>query len=181
MFNPKEAADDSRALNVVILFFASLVVVISIGLHFDSAMKYWLLTRFGETASGTIVRVSSAPKNPDAVRELARQNPRNYLKNRQAWVSGDSLLIEFQPPDGTLEYVRFKRPPGSNIGQGGKDVQVVYLPINPRIAHPEDHLSDFALDSKIMIGSLIAGMIFFWLFIEAYVEWNRFRKNMRRY
>jgi hypothetical protein len=181
MFNPKEAADDSRALNVVILFFATVVVMISIGLHFDSAMKYWLLTKFGETATGTVVRISATQKSHEAFRDLARESPRNFFKNRQAWVSGASLLIEFQPTGAPLEYVMFKRPPGSTIGYGDKEVQIVYLPLNPRIAHPQDHLKDFALDSKIMFGSLIAGMIFLWLLIEAYVEWNRFRKNMRRY
>lgn len=181
MFSPKEAAEDSRALNVVILFFAAAAVAISIGLHFDSALKYWLLTGYGETTDGTIVRVSDAPNSPDAALELARASPRNYLKNSQTWLSGDSLLIEFQPQDAPLEYMLFKRPPGSTIGHAGQAVQIAYLPANPRIAHPLDHLSDFALDSKIMIGSLIAALILIWLFVEAFAEWIRFRKNMRHY
>jgi len=181
MFSPKEAADDSRALNVVILFFVAVAVTISISLHFDSALKYWLLSNFGETVPGTVVRVSSAPKTPDAARELARKSPRNYLKNSHTWLSGDSLLIEFQPLGGPLEYVSFKRPPGSMVGQGGKEIDIVYLPINPRIAHPKDHLADFAFDARIMMGSLIAALVVFWLLIEAFVAWVRFRRTMRHY
>lgn len=181
MFSPKEAAEDSRALNIVILLFAAVAVSISIGLHFDSALKYWLLTGYGETANGTIVKVTEAPSEPDAALELARQSPRNYLKNRQAWVSGDSLLIEFLPQDAPVQYVLFKRPPGSSIGHAGKAVQIAYLPVNPKIAHPLAHLPDFAIDSKIMIGSLIAAVILLWLFVEAFAEWMRFRRNMRHY
>lgn len=181
MFNPREAADDSKALNVAILFFAAVVVIISIALHFDSALKYWLLTRFGETSTGAVVRISRAPQDPDAIRDLARESPRNYLKNSQTWVSGDTLLIEFRPAASSLEYVAFKRPPGSTIGQNGTPVDVVYLPANPKIAHPAAHLSDFAFDSKIMIGSLIAALVLIWLFVEAAVNWIRFRRNMRHY
>ncbi|WP_306149060.1 MULTISPECIES: hypothetical protein [unclassified Roseibium] len=181
MFNPKEAADDSRALNIVILFFVAVAVIFSIGLHFDSALKYWLLSKFGETATGTVVQITKPSTDPNEMRDLARQSPRNYLKNRQTWVTGDSLLIEFQPESGTLEYVSFKRPPGSTVGQAGKAIDIVYLPLNPRIAHPRTHLADFAFDAKIMMGSLIAAMITFWLLVEAFVSWIRFRKTMRHY
>lgn len=181
MFNPREAADDSRALNIAILFFAAVTVVFTIALHFDSAAKYWLLTQFGKTSAGTILRVSEAPKDPHAINALARESPRNYLKNRQTWVSGDTLLIEFQPDNARTTSFFFKRPAGSPVGQANTPVPVVYLPVNPKIAHPQAHLADFAFDSKIMRVSLIAAALIVWLFIEALVSWVRLRQTMRRY
>jgi hypothetical protein len=46
---------------------------------------------------------------------------------------------------------------------------------------PRVHLADFAFDAKIMMGSLIAAMITFWLLVEAFVSWIKFRKTMRHY
>lgn len=181
MLNPREAAEDSLALNLAILFFAALVVLVSIYLHHDTALKYWLLNNFGKNAPGTILSVERSTGDLTRLEDTVRQNRRNSLKNLNALVSGTTVFVEFIPEDHPIQIVTFIMPRGFAGGQTSSALDVTYLPLNPRIAYPSDHLENFALDSKIMLWTLVAGMVICWLGWIAVQKWKTFRKGMRWY
>jgi hypothetical protein len=181
MLNPKEAAEDSLALNLAILFFAAIVVLISIYFHHDTALKYWLLNGFGKTAPGTILGVEKAPNDFSRIEEIVRQNRRNSLKNFEAFVSGSTIFVEFKPENAPLQILAFKMPVGFAGSQNTDKLDISYLPANPRIAYPADYLSNFSFDSKIVFWSLAAGLVIVWLGALSIQKWMGFRRQMRRY
>ncbi|MES0882596.1 hypothetical protein [Roseibium sp. SCP14] len=181
MLNPREAAEDSHALNLAILFIASVAVLISIYFHHDTALKYWLLNGFGKTVPGTILSVESSRESFSDIQKITRQNRRNSLKNLDALISGSTVLVEFKPEKSQLQILSFKMPVGFTGRQDTNTLDITYLPVNPRIAYPADHLINFALDSKIMFWSLVAGLIIIWLGLVSIQKWIGFRRRMRRY
>lgn len=181
MLNPREAAEDSLALNIAILFFAAIVVLVSIYFHHDTALKYWLLNGFGKTAPGTILSVERSSGNLAKIEETVRQNRRNSLKNFDTLASGSTIFVEFTPEGDLTEVVAFTMPRGFAGSQYSSSLDISYLPINPRIAYPSAHLGNFALDSKIMQWTLLAGLIIVWLGWLSIQKWMGFRQNMRRY
>ncbi|MEM9630917.1 MAG: hypothetical protein AAGA50_06310 [Pseudomonadota bacterium] len=181
MLNPREAAEDSHALNLAILFFASVVVLISVYFHHDTALKYWLLNGFGKTVPGTILGIERSQGNLSDIQKMTRENRRNSLKNFDALISGSTVFVEFKPEKAPLQILSFKMPGGFTGRQTSTALDITYLPLNPRIAYPADHLINFALDSKIMLWSLVAGLFIVWLGLLSMQKWMGFRKRMKRY
>ncbi|MHA7777616.1 DUF3592 domain-containing protein [Roseibium sp. M-1] len=181
MYNPKEAAEDSHALILAILFFAMLAVSVTIYLHHDGALKYWLLENFGERTTGTVLSLEHAPDSASGQQARKRENPRNFLKNSRTWVHGERLHISYAPdPDQPL-LMTVTLPDDMSGKPAGSTLPVTYLPLNPRIAYPADHLSDFALDSRIMLWALAIGGFLVIFSYDKAVAWLGFRRNMRRY
>jgi hypothetical protein len=181
MLNPREAAEDSLALNLAILFFAAIVVLISIYFHHDTALKYWLLEGFGKTTPGTILSVERNNGNLSKIEETIRQNRRNSLKNFDTLVSGSTVFVEFEPEDAPIQILNFKMPIGFAGSQRSTTLDISYLPANPRIAYPKEYLSNFAFDSKIVLWSLVIGLGIIWLGVLWIQKWMGFRRQMRRY
>ncbi|MCV0427470.1 MAG: hypothetical protein K5905_18585 [Roseibium sp.] len=181
MFNPKEAAEDSHALNLAILVLAAFAVLLSIYFHHDSGLKFWLLKGFGESSRGLVLSVQKVSQNPGMYEEIFRDNPRNALKNYKAWSTGDILVAEFKPGDSPLQIISFKMPTGYSSTRDSDTLFITYLPINPRIAHPTDYLADFALDGRILLWSLVLGAAIALLAVRSVQKWMGFRNQMRRY
>jgi len=180
MYNPKEAIEDSHALNLAILFFAGLLVIVTLIFHHDGALKYWLLSAFGETAPGTVVEVLPAPEDAAGVNQRALESPRNYLKNLDDWISGDRLRISYFVEDNP-HFLTFTLPKDADGMEAEPTLPVSYLPANPDIAYPADFLSSLAFDSKATIAALIAGAVLVFLGFWSAKSWSRFRRTMRRY
>ena len=181
MFNPQEAAEDRHALNLAILVFAAFAVLLSIYFHHDSGLKFWLLEGFGKTSRGQVLSVQKVSRFPGRYEEVFRDNPRNTLKNYRAWSTGDILVAEFKPGDSPLQIISFKMPTGYSNNVNTDNLFITYLPINPRIAYPTDHLADFALDGRILLWSLVLGAIIVALAIRTARQWVGFRDRMRKY
>ena len=181
MLNPREAAEDSLTLNIAILFFAAVAVLISIYLHHDTALKYWLLHGFGKTTQGTILSVDRINGDLTKFEQTIRSNKRNSLKNFDALVSGSTIFVEFKPEDEPVEILAFTMPAVFVGSQKSNLIDISYLPINPRIAYPADYLSNFAFDSKIVQWSLVIGLGIVWLGVLGIQKWMGFRRHMRRY
>ncbi|MCK7614634.1 hypothetical protein [Roseibium sediminicola] len=181
MYSPREAEEDGHALNLAILFFAVLAIVITLYLHHDGALKYWLLDNFGEHTTGTVLSLEDAPDNAGDLQTRKRENPRNYLKNSKAWVHGQRLHIEYKP-DGPVPLILTVTLPDDMVGKPVTDTLAVsYLPANPRIAYPTDYLSEFALDSRIALWALAVGAFVLIFGYDAVKAWLGFRRNMHRY
>ncbi|MEP1932956.1 MAG: hypothetical protein ABJJ37_16915 [Roseibium sp.] len=181
MYNPNEAKEDGYALRVAILFFAAVGVLISIYFHSDSATKYWLLSNFGQQTSGTIINIDPAADDYRDLKKRGIEDPRNFLKNIETWVTGDRIEIEFTPLGGPK--FRFTLTLAAEmIGrQVTENIAVIYLPANPKISYLSEHLSDFSFDSKIMLWSLLTGLGILWLGHKSIRSWLQFRQKMRRY
>ncbi len=181
MLNPKEAVEDGYAHNLAILFFAACAVLVTVYFHHDSGLKYWLLTRFGETAPGTVLSVRAVPESSATLENAIRQDRRNTLKNSLDWTSGKILAVEFRPTNALPEIKTF-RMPRDFIGSGSAEqVPILYLPRNPKIAYPADHISNFAIDGKILLGALVAGVIIALLSWRSARKWAGYRNRLRRY
>lgn len=181
MFNPHETQEDGFAHKLAMLFFASVLVLISLFLHFDSALKYSLLTSFGDTVEGRVVALQNAPADAASIEKRKRDNPRNFLKNSRIWTRGDTLIIDYRPENDSLQTLVVTLPANLADKKAREAIDVVYLPANPRIAYPAEFLSGFAFDSKVFKVSLIAGLFVFWLMLEESWAWARFRRRMRHY
>jgi len=181
MFNPHETQEDGFAHKLAMLFFASMLVLISLFLHFDSALKYSLLTSFGDTVEGRVVALQNAPMDAAAIEKRKRENPRNFLKNPRTWMRGDTLVIDYRPENAGLETLVVTLPANLADKKTRDAIDVVYLPVNPKIAYPAEFLAGFAFDNKVFKVSLIIGLIVFWLALEEGWAWARFRRRMRRY
>ncbi|WP_269581054.1 hypothetical protein [Roseibium sp. Sym1] len=181
MYSPKEAEEDTHALNLAILFFAVLAIAVTLYLHHDGALKYWLLENFGERTTGTVLSLEHAPDNALDLQARMRENPRNYLKNSRSWIHGQRLHIEYKP-DGPIPLLLTMTLPDDMVGKPVTEtLPVSFLPINPRIAYPTDYLSDFALDSKIVLWALAIGAFLLIFSYDAILAWLGFRRNMQRY
>ena len=181
MFNPHETQEDGFAHKLAMLFFASMLVLISLYLHFDSALKYSLLTSFGNTVEGRVVALLNAPTDAASIVQRKRDNPRNYLKNPRTWMRGDRLVIDYRPPNASLQTLVVTLP-ANRVDKKTRDaIDVVYLPVNPKIAYPADLLAGFAFDNRVFKISLIIGLILLWLALEESWAWAKFRRRMRRY
>jgi len=181
MYSPREAEEDGHALNLAILFFAAFAIFIAIYLHHDGALKYWLLNNFGKTTTGTVLSLEHAPANADSRQARKRDAPRNYLKNAKAWIHGQRLHIEYKP-DGPVPLLLTITLPDDMAGKPiAEKLPVSYLPANPRIAYPTDYLSDFALDSRIVLWALAIGAFVLIFSYDAVKAWLGFRRNMQRY
>ena len=181
MYSPKEAAEDWYAFNLAILFFAMLAIAVTIYLHHDGALKYWLLENFGERTTGTVLSLEHAPDTASALQARKHENPRNYLKNAKAWVHGERLHISYAPDPNQPLMLTVTLPDELAGKPAGGTLPVTYLPLNPRIAYPADYLSDFALDSRIMLWALAIGGFLVIFSYDKVVAWLCFRRNMRRY
>lgn len=181
MFNPHETQEDGFAHKLAMLFFASVLVLISLFLHFDSALKYSLLTSFGDTVEGRIVALQNAPQDPAVIEKRKRENPRNFLKNPSTWTRGDTLVIDYRPKNESLRTLVVTLPANLVDKKTREAIDVVYLPVNPKIAYPAEFLAGFAFDNKVFKISLIIGLVLFWLGLEEGWAWARFRRRMRRY
>ncbi len=181
MFNPHEAKEDLFAQRLAIMFFAIMLVLVSLFFHYDTALKYLLLSSVGETAPGKIVALEHAPLDLATVERRKRENPRNFLKNAETWTKGDTVVIDFRPGDAQLHTI-VVRLPANLVDKKNRDpIDVTYLPVNPKIAFPADFLSSFAFDTKIFLGSLIIGLIVLWSGIDEVRAWHSFREKMHRY
>jgi hypothetical protein len=181
MFNPHEAREDGFAHKLALLFFALSMVLVALFFHYDSALKYWLLTSFGQTVPGTIVALEHAPLDQAAVERRKRENPRNFLKNARTWTRGDTVVIDFRPGDASYQTLIVTLPAELVDKKTGDSIEIVYLPRNPRIAYPEAYLSSFRFDSKVTLAALMIGFILLWLGIDESRAWAGFRNRMRRY
>ncbi|TYC48657.1 hypothetical protein FMN50_26750 [Rhodobacterales bacterium] len=180
MFHPKDAAEDTHAVNLAILFFAAFAIGLSIYFHHDSGLKYWLLKAFGESGPGrTLVIIDDTPDGDKAAAHY-RSDPRNTLKNMAAWAN-ERILVEFQPAEGPAEVVAFRMQPSELIRETDGALLVTYLPLNPRIAYPTHSLAKFRLDSQILLWSLVIGCIVLVLAWRSARKWRRFRTGMRQY
>lgn len=177
MYNPQEAKEDNHALGLAILFFATIVVGLLLYLHHDSGIKYWLLGKFGETVPGKLISVVPASENLENADELARQDPRNYLKNIDNWVGGATLRIEyFVDAEPHVIDVRVNAQ-----GRPIRSFDIAYFPPRPRIAYPAEYLKWFSFDGKLTLYLVIAllPLAFFWYRLIA--KWRDFREKARRY
>lgn len=181
MYNPHETQEDGFAHKLAMLFFASVLVLISLFLHFDSALKYSLLTSFGETVEGQVIALQNAPRDATAIERRKRENPRNFLKNPAIWTRGDRLVIDYRPESASPQTLVVTLPANLVDKKTRDAIDVVYLPVNPKIAYPAEFLPGFAFDSKVFKVSLIIGLVLCWLAIEEGSAWARFRRKMRRY
>jgi len=181
MFSPREAEEDSHALNLAILFFAALAIFVTIYLHHDGALKYWLLDNFGEHTTGTVLSLEHAPDTASGLQARKHSNPRNYIKNAKAWIHGQRLHIEYKP-EGPVPLMLTITLPKEMVGKPVTGtLSVSYLPLNPHIAYPTDYLSDFALDSKIVLWALVIGGFLLVFCCDAVMAWLGFRRKMHRY
>jgi hypothetical protein len=177
LYNPKEAVEDSHALNLAILFFAACAVAIAIYFHHDSGLKYWLLKGFGETTPGKVVVIID--DSDDGSRHL-RSNSRNTLKNIAAW-QDERIVVEIKPADAPVETLNFRIKPQELIRETDGALSVTYLPLNPKIAYPTRSLDRFSLDSQILLWSLVAGAVLLVLALRSARKWARFRAGLHRY
>ena len=180
MFNPKEAAEDSHALNLAILFFAACAVLFSIYLHHDSGLKYWLLKGFGVSAPGRVLVVIDDTPDWDKAMAHYRSSPRNTLKNIEDWAN-ERVVVEFEPVDAAPVVLDFRIKPGELIRETSGALNMTYLPLNPKIAFPSRSLDKFSLDGQILLWSLIAGLLLLVFAIRSGRKWASFRTRLRRY
>lgn len=180
MFHPKEAAEDSHALSLAILFFAAFACLVSIYFHYDSGLKYWLLKEFGETTTATLLDVEQAPVTEAELKQLARQYPREALKNI-ALLKGATITVQFTTEAGDTLQTAFKTGQNFQIDELQDQMPVTYLPMNPSIAYPASFLQNFAFDGQVLLWSVLIGLIVALLAVRSARRWSRFRTRMRQY
>lgn len=181
MFNPHQATEDRFALNLCILFFVSVLIGYSLYLHYDSALKYWLLKGFGETTIGTVISVERAWNDYENVDHMVYDNPRNFLKNVDTWIAGDRILVEYKPPESAIQILILRIPSAQTGTKVSSSLQVAYLPSRPQISHPTAFLDDFAFDSKVLLASIFGSLIVALLGAFQVRAWKRFRLKQHRY
>lgn len=181
VYNPKEATEDSHALNLAILFFAGGAVLVSIILHHDSGLKYFLLDQFGKSVVGTILSVSEVPEDESRLETAIRKDRRNTLKNARDWTSGKIVVVAFEPQGAGEEIKVFRMPRAFHRPGTSNRISIIYLPQNPQIAYPADYLSDYEFDEKVLFWSLTAGGLIAVLAFVTARRWARYRNWLRRY
>jgi hypothetical protein len=180
LYNPKEAAEDSHALHLAILFFVASAVAISIYFHHDSGLKYWLLKGFGETTPGKVLVIINDTPDGDKAWAHYRSNYRNTFKNFKSW-HDERIVVEINPTNAPAQTLDFRIKSGEIIRETDGALNVTYLPLNPKIAYPTRSLDRFSLDSQILFWSLVAGAVLLFLALRSARKWARFRARLRQY
>ncbi|QFT31210.1 hypothetical protein K1718_10780 [Roseibium porphyridii] len=180
MFNPKEAAEDRYAQHLAILFIAAAVVLISMLVHFNTGLKYWLLGSFGETVPGTILSISeNTGKSEDSTPQL-ENSAENTEAHTGPWNSA-TVVVEIELVDATTQILSFTMKPQDIHREHTGDLLVTYLPINPKIAYTSRNMDRIAIDGKALLWSLLAGLIITLLAARSWQKWARLRKGLRGY
>jgi len=181
MFNPKEAAEDSHALNLAILFFAGFACLVAVYFHYDSGLKYWLLRYFGEETPATVLSVQEANGEKLTLQQALHKSPRETLKNSTHYFTHGTIFVEIITPSNTFQVLSFRVPEEWLADLENDRLSVTFLTSNPKIAHPTDLLGNFSFDGRLLVWSLIGTLVILFLAVRSARKWSNFRNGLRRY
>ncbi|MET1411371.1 hypothetical protein ABVF61_03830 [Roseibium sp. HPY-6] len=181
MFNPKEAAEDSHALNLAILVFVGLACLLSIYIHYDSGLKYWLLKKLGEETPAVVLGFQQAGGDRLTLQEALHESPRDTFKNSTHFITHGVLVAEINPSGNYPQVLTFRVPDAWMADLQSDWIDVTYLGANPKIAHPTDLLETFHFDGRVLVWSLLIGAVVLWFAIRSARKWSSFRNRMRHY
>ncbi|WP_434051119.1 MAG: hypothetical protein RDA78_17605 [Roseibium sp.] len=181
MINPKEATEDSHALNLAIFCFVGFACLLSIYIHYDSGLKYWLLEYFGEEAHAVILNVQDAQGDNVTLKEALHDSPRDTFKNSTHFYTHGTMIVEINPTGNHPLALTFRVPDTWSSGLQSEWIQVTYLGANPKIAHPSELLAEFSFDARVLFWSLVIAAVVFFFGYRSAQKWASFRNRMRRY
>lgn|GEM_PF-5064056 len=183
MYQANEEAEDGHALRLAILVIVLTAVGFSLWLHTDTAIKYWLLNRYGATSQAIVVAVHR-PNSPEDLFQRARsatRNQKNALKNRETWLFGDAVALSFRDEYGTVHRVGFLLQRSLDGTPISETFTIAYLPQRPGIAYPLEHLEDLNFDARVAFWSVVIGVFALILLFGAIRRWREFRSKARFY
>ncbi|WP_422037869.1 hypothetical protein [Roseibium sp.] len=181
MLNPKEATEDSYALNLAIFCFVGFACLLSIYIHYDSGLKYWLLEYFGEEDQAFILNIQDADGDSLTLKEALHASPRDTFKNSRHFETHGTMIVEINPTGNDPLALTFRVPDTWSARLHSEWIPVTYLGANPKIAHPSDLLAEFWFDARVLVWSVAIAAVAFFLGYRSAQKWSRFRNHMRHY
>ncbi len=187
MYKPHTAKIDFYYMNIAaFLIFGAFSVWIFLG-HLGSGGKYFLLTNFSSSTTGTVTKIQSR-KNPStntwghlAFEEFVSSE--YYYKYRDSsgvshensiWLVDDFVENKFAKK-GELKLTR------KHIYEIGQSEEIKYLEKWPAVFLPLSCLQPLQFDMKVMFGSLVALLGFGLLIFFNIRSLLKFRKTNKNY
>ncbi len=187
MYRPHTAKIDFYYMNIAaFLLFGALSAWIFLG-HLGSGSKYYLLTNFGESSTGTVTKIE-ARKDPSfgtwghrAFEEFEsseyffkyQTNSEGLLEN-SIWLLDNFIENKFAKK-GEQKYTR------KHVYNIGQTETVKYLNKWPAVFLPVSCLLPLEFDMKVMFGSLIALLSFAILIFFNIRSLMKFREIQKNY
>ena len=187
MYKPHTAKIDFYYMNIAaFLFFGAFSVWIFLG-HLGSGGKYFLLTNFSASSTGTVTKIQSR-KNPSintwghlAFEEFVSSEYFYMYRDSSGVSHENSIWLVDDFVENKFAKKGEKRTVRTHVYKIGQSEEIKYLEKWPQVFLPLSYLAPLQFDMKVMFGSLLTLLGFVLLILLNIRSLLKFRKTNKNY